>query len=133
MTIRKRFVMKTDCFIVSWVVFCAVALVGGEYFDLYEKISWFDLILHFWAGLLLMNMFLAHELPLTKKELFLLTGAVTSVLMSWEIFEYFMDTVFDFNMQKDGIKDTMEDMLVGKAVCFVSAAVWFYRVIKCQK
>ena len=30
----------------------------------------------------------------------------------WEIFEFFMDTAFDFNMQKTGLVDTMTDLIV---------------------
>jgi hypothetical protein len=29
----------------------------------------------------------------------------------WEIFEYIVDVTFDFNMQKSGLVDTMEDMI----------------------
>ncbi len=46
----------------------------------------------------------------------------------WEIFEFFMDVTFGFNMQKTGLYDTMTDLIVN----FLGACVvglWVYRYI----
>ena len=104
-------------YILCWVLFCIVAVVGGELCDLYEQIHWYDLMLHFVAGGLLMNMAGNYFRPISVVHLVALGSVVTNVLVLWEVFEYFMDTYLDFNMQKDGIKDTMEDILIGKLGC----------------
>ncbi|MDY0302370.1 MAG: hypothetical protein RBR98_01115, partial [Candidatus Moranbacteria bacterium] len=45
----------------------------------------------------------------------------------WEIFEFFMDYLFGFTMQKSGLVDTMTDLMVDViGALIVSVAGFFY-------
>lgn len=85
----------------------------GEGFA-YEMFWWWDLMLHTWAGWLIMRWGMLTFPPENNWDTLLISSLVVNTLVSWELLEWFADTYFSFNMQKDGIKDTMEDILVGK-------------------
>lgn len=106
-----------------WVLFTFVAVIGGEVYDLYETISWFDLALHFLAGVILTRMMYEMYSPKTLLHIFFITSVVVNLLVSWELLEYAADTFLDLNMQKDGLKDTMEDIIIGKLGC-LSVYLW---------
>ena len=103
------------------MIFSYAAVYLGELHGFYELFTWWDLVLHFWAGASLFHVL--HHKVLQGDGLphsFLVTfGMAASLLTSWEIFEFLMDYNFDLNMQKDGIQDTMEDLIVGKLGAFM--------------
>lgn len=67
--------------------------------------------------------------PIFKNPFNILFAAslVTNFLVMWEVFEYGMDTYLDLNMQKDGIKDTMEDILIGKLGCAIVSIFYWWK------
>ena len=105
------------------ILFLYSSLFLGEYGDFYERFAWWDLLLHTSSGFLMglfayilvfvLNRSPRSSLDLTPPFVALFTfcfAVATGVI--WEIFEYGMDQIFGLNMQKNGLQDTMEDMLV---------------------
>jgi hypothetical protein len=109
-----------------WVVtllFVMAALIFGEIFDFYYKFEAWDAILHMLSGFVIaMVAFIIvkqlHEdvdIRVTLSPFFVSLFAVSfsmAVGVVWEIFEYLMDVWFGTNMQKSGLVDTMEDLIV---------------------
>ena len=119
---------------IAFFIFGAIFL--GEVHNFYEMFWWWDSVLHgvsaFGFGLIGVVMLLllyrgeriqAHPYVLALLSFFfaIAIGAI------WEIFEFSMDQIFGFNMQKNGLHDTMWDLIVdaiGGAIA--SAAGYFY-------
>ncbi|MEF3691753.1 MAG: hypothetical protein V3574_01685 [Candidatus Moraniibacteriota bacterium] len=108
----------------------------GEYSHFYVRVPWWDIFLHFGNSIILglIGFVFAYSLLLTSKisakpiliSLFSLTFSVFIGVL-WEIFEFFMDYLFGFTMQKSGLVDTMTDLMVDVAgALIVSAAGFFY-------
>lgn len=130
---RIRLPIEID-FIVTLLLYLHFVL--GEYNHFYVKIAWWDIFLHFGNSLILgfLGFILAYSLLLTSKmstkpilaSLFAISFSVF-IGVIWEIFEFFMDYLFGFTMQKSGIVDTMTDLMmdtIGAGV--VSLAGFFY-------
>lgn len=108
------------------LIFIFEAMFLGEIFNYYEKFWWWDILLHSWSGVLLgtVGFLLVYILNETNGvnvvmspffiAFFALCFAVTCGVF-WEVFEYSMDLIFDTNMQKSGLQDTMGDLLVDAA------------------
>jgi uncharacterized membrane protein YjdF len=45
---------------------------------------------------------------------------------TWEIFEFAMDELFGFNMQKTGLDDTMGDLMINAAGATLGAGTGFF-------
>ncbi len=94
--------------------------VLGEYENFYTKVSWWDLFLHSGNSIILglIGFVFAYALLFTSRinakpffiSLFSVSFAVTIGVL-WEIFEFIMDQLFGFNMQKSGLVDTMTDLM----------------------
>ena len=48
----------------------------------------------------------------------------------WEIFEFTMDSILGFNMQKSGLIDTMSDLIVDAIGAAVAAFVGYFYLIR---
>lgn len=107
--------------LVALALFLAASLIAGEAFDAYERLWWWDLLLHGtsatgfgMAGVLFVLMlfegdrFAAPSWALTAIAICLAIAAGTL----WELFEFGMDQVFGLSMQKSGLADTMGDLAV---------------------
>ena len=103
------------------VVFLFATLFLGEVGDFYERYWWWDVLLHSGSamgfgliGYVLVFMlfegdrFAAPPLALA----FLAFSIAVSIGALWEIFEFSMDSAFGLNMQKNGLVDTMWDLIV---------------------
>ena len=121
--------------IITFHIFCCVVL--GSVFNFYDLISWWDIYLHGFFGLVIS--FIAYYFFVIchgkKTNEFLMSTYVVGFGMGfgalWEIFEYLGDTWFDLDSQrvqesiglgKSPVADTMEDLmitLVGIAVFFI--------------
>lgn len=118
------------------VIFIFLTLFLGSLNDFYERFSWWDTLLHFQSGILLgiIGFVLIYLLnrggvgKLSLSPFFLSFFAVCfSMAMSvvWEIFEYTMDSVFGFNMQRSGLMDTMSDLVVNTGAALIVGVVGF--------
>lgn len=97
------------------------SLYLGKMHSFYERFWWWDLILHFGSAmgvgilgfLLILMMFEGDRYAAPPWALGVLSFCLAiTVGAVWEIFEYAMDTVFGYNMQKSGLNDTMGDLIV---------------------
>lgn len=122
--IRKRYslTLPPDLEIVV-VGFVFATLFLGEIGDFYNLFWWWDVALHTAAGFFLglvgffMIFSLSRGVNLQNKfspAFISLFAFVFSVALAgvWEIFEFGMDQCFGLNMQKSGLVDTMEDLIV---------------------
>lgn len=103
------------------VIFIYASIFLGAVGDAYERFYWWDAVLHMASGAILAYAgFLVFYISLQKGNghaggwfvalnVFSLALAFGAV---WEIFEFAMDQLFGFNMQKSGLVDTMWDLIV---------------------
>lgn len=119
------------------ILFLFGSIFLGEIQSYYERFWWWDLILHTSAGIILgiIGFLIVYLLNQEAKINLYLSPAFVSLFsfcfalaigVIWEIFEFFMDTVFGFQMQK-GLIDTMGDFVVdGVGALLVSIVGYFY-------
>ncbi|MFC1644953.1 hypothetical protein ACFL08_02930 [Patescibacteria group bacterium] len=108
----------------------------GEYLQFYLKISWWDLFLHTgnsivlgMVGFVFSFILLFTSRVKTKPFFVALFALFFSVFMGviWEIFEFSMDLIFGFSMQKSGLIDTMTDLIVDMlGALFISILGFLY-------
>lgn len=142
---RRKMEMEIPVeFHIAAVVFIFASLYLGEIQGFYLRFWWWDIVLHSSAGLLMgiVGFFLVYTLNESKRvelhmtpffiSLFACLFAV-SIGTFWEIFEFFMDQLFGFNMQKpmlgdpSGLTDTMWDMIVNAIGAFIISSMgWWY-------
>lgn len=105
------------------VILIFSALFLGEVHGYYTRFWWWDALLHTASGFILGILGFLLVYVLNEKEeiglhmkpgfvaLFAFMFAVGMGAL-WEIFEFAMDSLFGFNMQKTGLVDTMGDLIV---------------------
>ncbi|MEM7729965.1 MAG: hypothetical protein AAF311_11945 [Pseudomonadota bacterium] len=125
-------------FIGAVVAFIVGTIFLGEVGDFYERFWWWDVVMHTGSaigfamiGIVLMLIFVRGkrlDAPPLLCALMAFSFAL-SIGALWEIFEYFMDTVFGLNMQKSGLVDTMNDLIVDSigAVIGAGAGYWYLK------
>lgn len=94
------------------LVFTTLAIYFGEFREYYEKYWWWDLFLHFVAGFIISYETRKHLLK-ENVNLIIVFSLTVCMLTLWEVFEFSMDVFFYFNMQKNSLIDTMEDLIIG--------------------
>lgn len=122
------------------VVFVFASLFLGEVLDYYNRLWWWDVMLHTGSGLLLGVTGFLLVYVMNESDLFSLDMSPGFVVLFafmfavgmgavWEIFEFSMDSLFGMNMQKEmlgdpsGLTDTMWDLIADTAgaavICFL--------------
>ena len=118
------------------LLFIFGALFLGEVRGYYVRFWWWDLVLHSASGFLLgtVGFLLVHvlnekeDLELHMKPRFVALFAFMFALglgALWEIFEFGMDSIFGYNMQKSGLNDTMWDLIVDAIGALVIAVLGY--------
>lgn len=109
----------------------------GEAENYYNRFWFFDLIIHSSSGILIgmvgfiIMYFFLYSRRVSANPLIVSVFCVSFSLAAgalWEIFEFGMDQILGFNMQKTGNMDTMSDLIVD----FLGACVvgfWVYRYL----
>ena len=125
-------------------LFIFAAQVLGEMNGFYDKISWWDTMLHSTSGVILglvgfLFVYLLNEkgdANVNLSPVFVVIVAFCFAItmgVFWEIFEFSADRLFGLNMQKfrfpgqDGLVDTMQDLIVdaiGAAIACIGG--WIY-------
>lgn len=122
-------------------LFIFAAQVLGEIGDFYERISWWDTMLHTISGTVLglvgfLFVYLLNEKGNVNVNLspkFVIVFAFCFALtmgVFWEFFEYGADRIFGLNVQKfrfegqDGLVDTMNDLIVDAIRCTSCMYIW---------
>ncbi|MGM9970585.1 MAG: hypothetical protein ACI35S_09350 [Anaeroplasma sp.] len=103
----------------------ALSIYGGGIFNLYNKIFFYDLLLHAYFGFIcsyIIYYFLViNKIMIEKNILIIILLSTLGVGTIWEFWEYFCDCVFDGDAQRvkealslgvSPIADTMEDLLI---------------------
>ena len=108
----------------------------GEIDDYYNKFWWFDLLLHASSGILIgfvgfiVIYFFLYTNRIKEDPFIVVIFSISFSLASgalWEIFEFSLDTIFGFNMQKSGLNDTMSDLIVDfLGACIVGIGAYRY-------
>ena len=118
-------------------VFIFAHFILGEAENYYNRFWFYDLILHSSSGILIgmvgfiIMYFFLYSRRVSANPLIVSVFCVSFSLAAgalWEIFEFGMDQIFGFNMQKTGNMDTMSDLIVD----FLGACVvgfWVYRYL----
>ena len=127
------------------IIFIFAALYLGEIHSYYTLFWWWDIVLHTSSGFLLgitgfLLMYILTEekrIPLKMNPGFVSLFAFTFALavgVLWELFEFFMDSNFSFNMQRleSGVVDTMRDLIVDALGALVIAVVGYFYMRKGQ-
>lgn len=125
-------------FEIAIVGFIYMSIFLGEYRNAYESIIWWDGFLHiasgvffaFLAFVFLYTLIINKKLKASPFIIALITFNFSMGIGAiWEIFEFGMDSIFGLNMQKNGLNDTMWDLIVnGIGALGVSYAG--YRILK---
>lgn len=106
-------------FVLALVLYLHYAL--GEYNGFYVRFSWWDIFLHTGNSIILgfIGMTFVYILLITSKikakPILVATFSIFFAVfigVIWEIFEFTMDQLFGFNMQKSGLADTMTDLMM---------------------
>lgn len=111
------------------ILFIFASLFLGEIHDYYARFWWWDILLHASSGFLLgiLGFLLVYVLNESREVSVHMTAHFVAIFAFffavgmgalWEIFEFAMDSLFGFNMQKpmlddpSGLTDTMWDLIV---------------------
>ncbi|GHA93150.1 hypothetical protein GCM10009069_15240 [Algimonas arctica] len=125
-------------FIGAVVFFIFGTIFLGEIGDFYERFTWWDTLLHTGSaigfamiGTVVMLFFVRGD-RLRAPALLLAIMAfafAVSIGAVWEIYEFAMDQFFGMNMQKSGLVDTMEDLIVDVigAAIGAGAGYWYLK------
>ncbi|MBU2935608.1 MULTISPECIES: hypothetical protein [Pacificibacter] len=118
---RKFDVYVPRRFMAAIILFIFATLFLGEVVDFYNRYWWWDVVLHGGSALgfgligflIVFMMFQGDRFaaPPLAIGLFGFCFAL-SIGALWEVFEYAMDQTFGMSMQKNGLQDTMWDLIV---------------------
>jgi len=134
--LSQRFEIKLP---VGFITFVVMFIFGttflGEEFDFYELFWWWDILLHGSSaigfaliGAILVFMIFQGDryvVPPFAAAFIALCFAVT-VGSFWEIYEFAMDQLFGYNMQKSGLLDTMSDSIVNAIGASLGATAGYF-------
>lgn len=111
----------SDKLISLFYIFCLFSLVLGVMLNFYDKIFWWDVLMHLLSGILLgiFGNAMLNKIQNGKKVealtrfLFIIGIACVGGFL-WEIYEFIADSILRIDCQKvllTGVSDTMEDMI----------------------
>lgn len=143
--LKKRFgVYLPKRLEITITLFIFASHVLGEINGFYDKIPWWDTMLHTTSGVILglvgfLFVYLLNEngdKNVNLSPIFVVIVAFCFAMtmgVFWEFFEYGADRLFGFNMQKfrmpgqDGLVDTMDDLIVDAVGTLVACiGGWIY-------
>ncbi|GGL68822.1 hypothetical protein [Wenxinia marina] len=108
-------------FLALTALFIFATLFLGEVANFYERIWWWDMVLHFGSALsfgvlgflMIFMLFEGDRYAAPPWAIGVLSFCVAVTIGAiWEIFEFAVDQTFGTNMQKSGLPDTMGDLIV---------------------
>jgi len=135
--IEKQFKIRVPAkFELMIILFVYGGLFAAEVRGLFAGFWWWDILLNFAAAIALGLVGLTVLFVLYKDEKIngspLIIAVLTfsfavSIGAVWEIFEFGLDQLFGFNLQKTGLTDTMKDLIVNSiGASIVALAGYFY-------
>jgi len=140
---KRRLYSKTFWWVlgIGVAVFLVLCILGGEVFNWYDSLPWFDKALHFVSGAFfaIIGFAIGYKMARAKPKFIALFAFCFSVTISvlWEFYEFFMDSTFGTNMlrwqDKDtsarglgaGLTDTMWDLILGTLAALITCFVGY--------
>ena len=125
-------------FVVAIVAFIFCTIFLGEVSDFYEKYWWWDIALHGGSAvgfgmvgfLFVFYLFEGDRYAAPPLAVAFIAFCFAITIGSlWEIFEFAMDQLFGFNMQKSGLVDTMTDLIVNVVGASIGAGIGYIYLI----
>lgn len=125
-------------FEIAIMVFIYLSLILGSVGKFYDLFPWWDTMLHTISGILfgLLGFSLVYHLNRSSWEKIRLSRAFIALFAFcfalslgaiWEIYEYLVDSLFGWNMQRSGLPDTMSDLILDAlGAGIVSSAGYVY-------
>lgn len=122
-------------FLLFTTLFFFASIFLGEAFDFYERLWWWDLVLHGSSAvgfgltgfLFVFMLFKGDRFAAPPSAIAFISFCVAvTVGATWEIFEYTMDGFFGLNMQKSGLDDTMGDLVVNAAGGLIASVTGYF-------
>ncbi len=123
-------------FLAAISLFVFATLFLGEVFDFYNRYWWWDILLHGASAiafgiigfLFVFYLFQGDKYAAPPWALALISFCfAVSIGAIWEVFEYLVDQLLGMNMQKNGLSDTMGDIIVdmvGASIGAISGFLW---------
>ena len=113
--IEKKLLFRIPkCLIVLIYFFIISTLILGEIYNLYNVLSFYDIISHLFGGFLLaiISFSLIKMFNIINNKLILLFIVCFSMTVGvfWEFFEFTMDNLFDKDMQKSVVLNNYKDI-----------------------
>jgi len=123
------------------LIFIFFAIFLGEVFSFYQRIPYWDAMLHLAAGIIiaavgfaLINVLNGNPRIAVKLSPFFIAlfGFCLAVALGtlWEIYEFWQDACFGFNMQKTGLDDTMKDLILDAFGALLVSTIGFFCIRK---
>ena len=118
------------------LIFVFASIFLGEVHSYYTRFWWWDVVLHASSGIIIgmigflfvyiLNYEKKVKMPAHFAAIFACSFAL-SLGALWEIFEFTMDNLFGLSMQKNGLVDTMWDLIVDAiGALIISIGGYFY-------
>lgn len=124
---------------VFMALFLVASLFLGEVGGFYGRFWWWDLFLHAssaivfgFVGFLILYV-LYYQRKLETSPLIIAIFSFSFAMMIgavWEIFEFSMDRLFGFNMQRGSLQDTMSDLIVDALGGLLTAGIGYSYINK---
>ena len=131
------------------LIFIVIGTYAGNRFDLYHRFFFYDMILHFISGCLIVMTFydvffppeIRAKLPISLCLLLIFLSGIAGAAI-WEIAEFTLDVISGLDVQRNllsewellgrswqnpGLKDTMNDIILGSAGSGLGTAVLAFR------
>ena len=124
------------------VIFIYASIFLGEERGFYDYFWWWDLILHAtsaivfaFIGFTILFLMYAKQNVHAKPVILAVFAFAFAIAIgtTWEIFEFTMDQLFNLNMQKSGLIDTMTDLIVDTIGALISSIITFFYFRKTKK
>lgn len=129
-------------FTVTIALFVYATLFLGEIGNFYERLWWWDVLLHtgsaiafgFIGVVLLLMLYRNEDVYVHPRVLaFFAFSFALAIGALWEIFEFSMDSLFGLNMQKTGLVDTMWDLIVDSLGALAASIIAYLYMLNDQK
>jgi uncharacterized membrane protein YjdF len=137
--IEKRFRLDIPSeFEIVLILFIYGAIFLGELHQFYDRVWWWDKMLHSFSGLILGNVgFLIVSYLNSSTKMYIKLSPIFVAFFSfcfavsmgavWEIFEYLMDNFFGFFMQRGSLDDTMIDIILDTLGALIFAILGYFQ------
>ncbi len=121
------------------IIFIYATLFLGEVHGYYDKFWWWDALLHTSSAIVfgfigfLILYILDKSGRINTKPIWIAVFSfcfAVAIGAVWEIFEFSMDQIFGFNMQKSGLVDTMEDLIVDSIGALIASIFGYFYIKK---